>query len=46
LRGKEGAAVLLKLQDALNQENRIYSFLSQKLAAEHEAMKTMIHNIK
>jgi hypothetical protein len=46
LRGKDGSAVLLKLQDAMNQENRVYTFLSQKLNIEHETQKAIINNIR
>jgi len=46
LKGKNGAALLAKLQDAMNMENRIFSFLSQKSSAEHDMMKTIIQNMR
>ena len=46
LRGKNGSAVMLKLQDAMNQENRLMTFLSQKLNIEHETQKSIIQNIR
>jgi hypothetical protein len=46
LRGKDGPAALIKLQDAMNQENRMYTFLSQRLSTEHETAKTIINNIR